>query len=174
MAPTPRKPRRRHRLLTLFLLALLCAGFFHWSNHALEVDRFSYTSPRLPAGFDGCRIVHLSDLHGASFGADNCDLLAAVARAEPDYIFLTGDLLDRIRETPQDYAVDLCRDLAAIAPTYFVTGNHEWALPDIRGLKRRIAETGVTVLTNQFVILERGGDAVALAGIDDPNGFADQ
>ncbi len=174
MAPTPRKPRRRHRLLTLFLLALLCAGFFHWSNHALEVDRFSYTSPRLPAGFDGCRIVHLSDLHGASFGADNRDLLAAVARAEPDYIFLTGDLLDRIRETPQDYAVDLCRDLAAIAPTYFVTGNHEWALPDIRGLKRRIVETGVTVLTNQFVILERSGDAVALAGIDDPNGFADQ
>ena len=70
--------------------------------------------------------------------------------------------------------MDLGRQLSAIAPTYFVTGNHEWALPDPRGLKRALGEAGVTVLDNRFVTLERGGDQILLAGIDDPNGFADQ
>lgn len=30
------------------------------------------------------------------------------------------------------------------------------------------------MLTNEYVSLDRGGDSVLLAGIDDPNGFADQ
>lgn len=172
-----RRRRRRRglpRLLLFLFLAAFALLFLRWSNTSLQVERFTYASQRLPAGFDGCTIVQLSDLHGAQFGDDNADLLRAVQEAQPDYIFLTGDLLDRFRETPQSYAVNLCQRLAAIAPTYFVTGNHEWALPGIRDLKSAIGDTGTTVLTNQFVTLERGGDSILLAGIDDPNGFADQ
>lgn len=173
----PRRRRRRSRLprlLLLLLLAVFALLFLRWSNTSLQVERFTYTSSHLPAGFGGCTIVQLSDLHGAEFGENNADLLQAVREAQPDYIFLTGDLLDRFRETPQSYAVSLCRQLMEIAPTYFVTGNHEWALPGIRELKSAIRDTGTTVLTNQFVTLERGGDSILLAGIDDPNGFADQ
>lgn len=169
--------RRKHPLIGILLLALLIlAGtvFFHWSNHSLCVERFTFTSEKLPEGFDGCTIVQLSDLHGAEFGEDNGELLAAVRAAAPDFIFLTGDLLDQYRRTPQGYAVKLCAALVDIAPTYFVTGNHEWALPDVRGLKDLLTETGVNVLTNEFTELERGGDSIVLAGIDDPNGFADQ
>lgn len=169
-----RRRRRRGRLLKYVFLLLLLALFFRWSNHSLQIQRFTYASPRLPAGFDGCVIVQLSDLHGAVFGEDNADLLREVRDLRPDYIFLTGDLLDRYRRTPHSYAVDLCRGLAEIAPTFFVTGNHEWALPDVRGLKRELAAAGATVLTNEYLTLERGGDSVLLAGIDDPNGYADQ
>ncbi len=173
MTHRPGKKRRR-RLLPLLLVILFCAGFFQWSNRSLQIQRFPYASPRLPEGFDGCVAVQLSDLHGAVFGEDNQQLIDAVREQEPDYIFLTGDLLDQYRRTPHSYAVDLGRRLAAIAPTYFVTGNHEWALPDVRGLKRSLEEAGVTVLTNEAVVLERGGDRIVLAGIDDPNGFAGQ
>lgn len=169
--------RRRHPLRTLLLFFILIAAgavFFHWSNHSLQVEEFTFISARLPEGFDGCKIVHLSDLHGAEFGENNVDLLAAVKAAGPDYIFLTGDLLDRFRETPHSYAVTLCAALSDIAPTYFVTGNHEWALGDVRSLKTAIAETGTVVLSNEFVTLERHGGQILLAGIDDPNGFADQ
>ena len=41
-------------------------------------------------------------------------------------------------------------------------------------LKRELEEAGVVVLSNEYVLLERSGDRVLLAGIDDPNGFADQ
>ena len=37
-----------------------------------------------------------------------------------------------------------------------------------------LKECGVTYLSNTFVTLERNGGAIAVAGIDDPNGFADQ
>lgn len=157
-------------LLTLIFILL----FLVWSNRSLQTETFSFSSPHLPTGFDGCTIVQLSDLHGAAFGENNEKLFSAVRAANPEYIFLTGDLLDRFRETPQDYAVSLCAGLSAIAPTYYVTGNHEWALGDVPTLKKAIQETGTTVLSNTFVTLERGGDSIVLAGIDDPNGFADQ
>lgn len=171
----PRRPHRRSRRLRRLLLpCALCAVFFWWSNRSLQTEQFTFASPRLPAGFDGCVIIQISDLHGGEFGENNQDLLRRVRAAGPDYIFLTGDLQDQYRQTPRSYAVNLGRALAEIAPTYFVTGNHEWALPDVRGLKRGLKEAGVTVLTNEFVPLERNGDRVLLAGIDDPNGFADQ
>ena len=171
---------RRHRghplrrVLLFLIFILFCVGFFHWSNHSLQVQRFTFTSPRLPAGFDGCVIVQLSDLHGALFGEDNRDLLKVVAKNRPDYIFLTGDLLDQYRATPHSYAASLGGALADIAPTYFVTGNHEWALPDVPGLKRALEVAGVQVLTNEYTVLARDGDNAVLAGIDDPNGYADQ
>ena len=37
-----------------------------------------------------------------------------------------------------------------------------------------LADCGVTWLHNGFVTLQRGGDSLLLAGIDDPNGYADQ
>lgn len=170
-----RRPRRRsRRLLKLLVLLALCALFLWWSNHALQTQRFTYASPRLPEGFDGCVIVQLSDLHGAYFGEDNQELLSRVREAGPDYIFLTGDLLDQYRKTPHSYAAALGGALADIAPTYFITGNHEWALPGVRELKRELEEAGVAVLSNEYVLLERSGDRALLAGIDDPNGFADQ
>ena len=175
MAKHPRKRRPRgRRILILLLLALLCAGFFRWSNHSLQVERLTFSSPRLPEGLDGCTVVVLADLHGAVFGEDNQRLLETVSNQAPDVILLAGDLLDRFRETPHSYAVDLGQRLAAIAPTYFVTGNHEWALPDVPALKEALTEAGVTVLDNRFVTLERGGDQILLAGVDDPNGYADQ
>ena len=175
MAKQPRKKRSfGRRILTLLVLALFCAGFFQWSNRSLQVERFTFTSSRLPQGFDGCIIVQLTDLHGAEFGENNQDLIDQVRALSPDYIFLTGDLLDRFRETPHSYAVDLGAALAAIAPTYFVTGNHEWALPHVPDLKDGLEAAGVTVLDNRFVTLDRGGDQILLAGVDDPNGYADQ
>ena len=173
--PRPRRVRRRsRRLLKLFLFCILCVVFFQWSNHSLQTVWPTFSSPRLPEGFDGCVIVQLSDQHGAEFGEGNEDLIRRVREIHPDYIFLTGDLQDQYRQTPRSYSVSLGRAMAEIAPSYFVTGNHEWALRDVRALKRELQEAGVTVLTNEYTTLTRNGSVILLAGIDDPNGFADQ
>ena len=172
-------PRRRRRgalrrlALTLGALAL-AAAFLYWSNHALQTDRFTVPLPGLPESFDGFTIVHLSDLHTAVFGEDNQDLLRAVAEAAPHIIVLTGDLLDQSKEVPEGYVDTLARGLAAIAPTYFVTGNHEWARHDVKTLKAQLAAAGVTVLSNQALTLSLGEERIVLAGVDDPNGYAGQ
>ena len=171
------RSKRRHPWIRLaVLLAVLAAGilFFYWSNHSLQIERFTFLDSALPEGFDGAVVVQLSDLHCGSFGENNSGLLSAVAAAEPDYIFLTGDLLDQAKPIPAGYVETLAKGLMAIAPTYYVTGNHEWARGGVPELKNTLADCGVIVLSNQFVPLERHGDVMLLAGIDDPNGYADQ
>ena len=173
MAKHPRK-RRLPGFLLFSALAVLAALFLRWDNTALQTTHFDPVFADLPEGFDGCRVAVLGDLHSAYFGEDNQRLLEAVRKARPDYIFLVGDLLDATRAVPADYAARTAAGLAAIAPTYYVTGNHEWAVGGVPELKDTLGAHGVTVLSNQFTTLERNGDVVVLAGIDDPNGYADQ
>lgn len=178
-APRPKKRRTRRRrplgrLCRLALLVLLAALFLRWENTSLQVTSFAPAFSGLPAGFDGCRLVVLSDLHGAEFGPGNEDLFDAVAEAQPDYIFCLGDLEDRYRGQSPGYAEAVAEGLSAIAPLYYVTGNHEWAIGGVRSLKARLEAHGAHVLSNAFLTLERNGDTVVLAGVDDPNGFADQ
>ncbi|MEG1683240.1 MAG: metallophosphoesterase [Oscillospiraceae bacterium] len=170
MGRTGRRHRRTGRLLLLGL-ALLVA-FLLWENHALETKDFSFSSPRLPAGFDGFRIVQLSDLHGKQFGRDNRRLLSAIAEAKPDLIALTGDLADAKTDLTQ--IQPLAAALAAIAPTYYITGNHEWGAGIVPAVTDALKGGGVTYLSNRAVPIQRGGDTLLLAGIDDPNGHADQ
>lgn len=166
------RPRRRSLLFLLILSAL--AGFFWWDNTSLQTTNADFPSERLPKGFDGYRIVVLSDLHGQSFGRNNQRLFDAVQEAQPDLIAVVGDLVDRYRGMDWDYVQAAAEGLAQIAPVYYVTGNHEWALGDVPALKETLADAGWTVLSNQYVTLKSGGDSIVLAGIDDPNGYADQ
>ena len=171
MAKRPRRPLRI--LLPVLILAAL-ALFVYWSNTALQICRFEPVFSSLPEGFDGCRIVVVSDLHGAEFGQDNRDFFQAISAEAPDYIFYLGDLEDMHRGHIPGYGESVAEGLSAIAPAFYVTGNHEWAVGDVPELKARLEAHGVTVLANRHVVLERNGDQVVLAGIDDPNGYADQ
>ena len=155
-------------------LALLLSLYVRRENTALEICRFEAAFEDLPHGFDGCRIAVLTDLHSAEFGENNEDLFAAVAGERPEYIFFLGDLEDRFEGHREGYAEHIASSLSAIAPTYYVTGNHEWAIGGVPELKKTLSEHGVTVLSNQYVTLTRNGDPIVLAGIDDPNGYADQ
>lgn len=175
-----RKSRRRRRGAWLrrplrgLVILLCCAAFFRWSNRSLQVTQWDAAFENLPEGFDGCRIAVLSDLHGAAFGRDGKALFRKVARQKPEYIFFLGDLEDYFRGAVPGYAEFIADGLSAIAPTYYITGNHEWAIGDVPELKKRLTAHGVRALTNEFVALERGGESLILAGIDDPNGYADQ
>ena len=138
------------------LLAALAVFWLWWGNNTLSVEEYAFSSTRLPQGWDGARIVHLSDLHGKAFGRNNARLLRAVEKAQPEVIVITGDIADER------------------SPVYYVTGNHEWAAGMIGHLRELFEESGVTYLRNGYISLFRGGEEILLAGIEDPNGYADQ
>ncbi len=172
-----RRPRTRRRpLIWLGVLLALAAGvfWFRWQCWGVQTTHTVAELSGLPAGFDGYRIAHLSDLHGHEYGEDSRELVERVARENPDLIVITGDLIDQ--KSQLDMVPALARGLSAVAPTYYVTGNHEWALGSktVKELKALLGESGVTVLSNRWEAVERNGDRLALAGVDDPNGYADQ
>ena len=169
--------RRKRRVLLglLAAAAVIAAGvlWFRWQQWGLKTT-VTQVEAALPEQFDGFRIVHLSDLHGHEYGEGSGELLARVREQGPDLIVMTGDMIDR--ESQLEMIPALAKGLAAIAPTCYVTGNHEWALGTaaVRELKCMLEQCGVTVLSNQYVTVERNGGQLVLAGVDDPNGYADQ
>lgn len=169
--------RRRHPLrwvVGLLVAALGGWAWFQWQCWGLQVTQTEAVLDRLPEGFDGYKIVQLSDLHGHEYGEGNEELLALVWEQKPDLIVVTGDVIDQ--EGQMEMIPALAKGLAAIAPSYYVTGNHEWSLGTgaVKELKNVLFQCGVRPLSNQFEVLERNGSQMVLAGVDDPNGYADQ
>ncbi|MEG1858609.1 MAG: metallophosphoesterase [Pseudoflavonifractor sp.] len=169
-----RRMRKKSVRVTLILLALLLAGawFLLDQQNRIQIEHLTIASPRLPAAFDGLKIVQISDLHGKRFGRDNEKLLQTVAAEQPDLIAITGDLI----EDPEELAMvpALAAGLAKIAPTYYVTGNHEWSIRQVPEVYRLLRENGVIPLSNEYAVLERGGASLVVAGVEDPNGPYDQ
>ena len=143
-----RQRKKHHFWRNLLILIVLFGIYLYWGNRSIETDEATFTSGALPAGFDGCRIVQLSDLHGKYFGKDNERLYRAVKAAQPEYIFVTGDLVDRKTENPTVYAGEVGAALSAIAPTYYVTGNHEW------GHGTKVVEE---IMHRLFILVQQGG-----------------
>lgn len=170
-----KRSKLRRVITVLVVLVLLVEAVIlgvWWGNNSIKTDRFAFAAPGLPAAFDGFRVVQLSDLHGKQFGEGNSDLIAAVERAQPDLIALTGDFVDET-STVAD-VLPLAEGLVKLAPTYYVTGNHEWASGQAKELVTALRGVGVVCLENEFVRVERADAHILLAGVHDPNGRADQ
>jgi hypothetical protein len=154
-----------------FFAVLLLAGFFLFQQFGLQVTTTKVYSEKLPEVFDGLKIVQLSDLHGRIYGKDHTLLLRRVADLAPDLIAVTGDLADR--DADVEKSLTLLSGLTEIAPTYLVTGNHEWSLENRQELLDQAEALGVTVLDHQAVSITRQGKTIYLAGITDPCGPRD-
>lgn len=161
------KPSAKSLAIPCAAATLALTAWTLWGNTALVVSPVIIASPRIPAGFSGFRIAHLSDLHNAELGKGNRRLLGALREARPDITVITGDLVDS-RHTNEKVALDFVKRALEIAPVYYVPGNHEARLRQYDALRVSLAAAGVTVLEDRAVTLERGGGAITLAGLADP------
>ena len=139
-----------------------------WGNTALMTNAVAISSSRIPAAFSGFRIAQVSDLHNAEFGKNNAELLKLLSESRPDIIVITGDLIDA-NHTDVGIALGFAQESVRIAPTYYVTGNHEAASPQYDTLKAGLEEAGVIVLEDEAVSLERNGETITLLGLGDPD-----
>ncbi|MFI3140735.1 MAG: metallophosphoesterase [Clostridia bacterium] len=139
-----------------------------WGNTALMVSEFEISSDKIPEGFDGYKIVQVSDLHNAEFGEENCELLELVRRQNPDIIVITGDLIDS-NHTDIDVAISFCEKAVEIAPIYYVNGNHEARISGYDELEAAILECGVVILNDELTTLNVGDEYITLIGVQDPD-----
>ena len=144
--------RKRNIILTTVLCVIILAAWTIWGNTALMVNTVIISSSRIPAAFSGFGIAQVSDLHNAEFGENNAKLLKLLSESKPDIIVITGDFIDA-SHTDVGIALGFAQESVKIAPTYFVTGNHEASSPQYDTLKSGLEAAGVIVLEDEAVSL---------------------
>ncbi|MDF2662764.1 MAG: phosphoesterase [Paenibacillus sp.] len=165
---TSGRKRNGKRLVLAIAVAAVClSGFIYWQNNHLVTTAIRYVHPGLPDSFDDFTIVHVSDLHNKSFGANQNRLVRATERASPDLIVITGDLIDSKR-TDIDAAMNYIKQAAAMAPTYYVTGNHEKWSGVYAELSERLLGAGVVLMDDRRIELAKDGGTIDLLGLKDP------
>ncbi|MGI8918173.1 MAG: metallophosphoesterase [Pyrinomonadaceae bacterium] len=133
----------------------------------LTVEHHAIELAKLPPGFDGFRVVHLSDIHHSPFTSrEQIERAVETAnRLKPDIIALTGDYISHDRRYAAPCAEILGR-LQARYGVFAVLGNHDhWT--DAALITDLFRAEGITVLVNQGMRFERNGEAFWLAGVDD-------
>ena len=168
------KKRSHKGLIILLVIVAVIAALLLDSRYRIVVTSYELSYDNLPESFDGYRVVQLSDLHMADYGEK---LIDKVRAQQPDIIVMTGDFMNMNSPETESGQAERLRPtleaLVAVAPCYFVSGNHEWASGEMTALSALLSELGIKYLKNEFVLLERGGESIVLAGVEDPNGPAD-
>jgi len=144
--------------------------FSYYQNNFLTTTKIDMISKDIPDEFDGYKIVQLSDLHSKWFGPDQEKLVNRVKNENPDLIVFTGDLIDDNNRDVKPGLV-LMEQVTSIAPTYYVTGNHEWWANQTESIEDELTNLGVRVLRNDKEEIKRNGESLTLLGIDDPAEF---
>ena len=158
---------KRTKVLVFILICIWTWVFLHFENNFITITKITVKSPKLPDAFDGCKIVHLSDLHSKEFGKGQKNLVKKIEDAQPDLIVFTGDLIDS-RHFDAEVSLELIRQIVKIAPTYFVTGNHERWSGNFDALEKVLKENGIHVLRNTCDRIGKDKDGIYITGIDDP------
>ncbi|HTI09672.1 MAG TPA: metallophosphoesterase [Puia sp.] len=158
------------------LFTSLLYGFTN--KYRYEVRRVRLRFDNLPTAFRGLKIVQLSDIHSGSFGDPQAVTrgVEKVLHERPDLILFTGDLVNDAADEMKHYK-DIFSRLSAPMGVFSTLGNHDygdyiwWETPELKRanlehLKQIQKEMGWRLLMNEHVVLERGGEQIALLGIE--------
>lgn len=154
--------RKKHWWI-LPVLAILVVLTLIALDERLTLRTYTVASPKLTAEV---RLAVVTDFH-SSDNAD--DVVAMVASCAPDAVLLVGDLFDDdTQNRPTERTLSLMRQLSALYPCYYVSGNHEAWTGEMDALYQQTEEAGVTVLRMSSGVLTVRGQRIALCGIPDP------
>lgn len=161
--------------------AIPFAGILHGvtvGKYNFKVRKQVLHFPDLPEAFDGFTITQLSDIHSGSFD-DKKKVEFGVEMANQqgsDVILFTGDLVNNKAEEMEPWK-EVFAGLKAPMGKFSVLGNHDygdyvpWPSPEAKKANlQRLAEThaemGFQLLRNQNVCLERDGQSICIAGVE--------
>ncbi len=126
----------------------------HWgiglSGH--DVSRLTYEHSPLA----GKRAVHLSDLHLDHYQPRHDLIVAAVGELRPDWIFITGDLLNVPEGLPHMFR--FLAGLREVAPVFITLGNHDhYSGVPIDHYAELADRHKITLLINQATFIQTDG-----------------
>ena len=150
-------------IIILVLIVLLVIVY----NKKIVISNITYKNSKVPSSFDGYKILQISDLHNAEFGKNQKTLIEKTKEIDPDIIFITGDLIDSYN-TNIDISMKYIDGITDIAPIYFIPGNHESRIESYNELCDRLTSSGVKILNNKNIFIQKDSSSIGLIGLDDP------
>lgn len=150
-------------VLTLLVTLL---GFIN-ARRVAQVVEVDVPIANLPPALEGFTIAQISDIHvGPTIKRGYLDrIVDRVNALEADVVAVTGDLVDGSVRALSAHTQPFSR-LKARSGVYVVTGNHEY-YSNAHAWIGELQRLGLRVLMNEHVVLERGGEALVLAGVTD-------
>jgi uncharacterized protein len=159
------------------LFGSLIYGF--GNKYKYEVKNVKLSFENLPPGFKGLKILHISDIHSGSFTNAKAVMhgIEKIINQQADLILFTGDLVNNMAVEMDEYKEMFSR-LKAPMGVYSTLGNHDYGdyvqwpqdgitkEQNLENLKKVHADMGWRLLMNEHVVLEKGGDQIALLGIE--------
>ena len=148
-----------------FLLKI--TGIYGWGLRNLldiQLDKVEIRLKRLPAGFDGFRLLWISDLHIDRIEGQTERLLEIIDSVSFDAGVFGGDSCFEHHSINKTYErmSQIAAALVKRAPSYAILGNH-----DDSKIIPTLQQAGMRVLLNEHVQLEHNGDNIYLVGVDD-------
>lgn len=165
-------------LWTMALAPLLwCYGNFIERNQ-YQIKEINIESEKIPATFNGYKIVQISDLHLHSFKGRQKTLdkfVDAINGQDADIVVFTGDLVS-YGPWELDGLDTILSKIEARDGVFSVLGNHDYSaysnFPDsvqwryVDELKSRQEAMGWNLLLDENVPLIRGNDTISLIGVE--------
>lgn len=135
-----------------------------WKSGQAGITRIDVALTGLPAAWRGKKIVFVSDLHLGNVRRDGfvAKVVRKIKEQAPEAVFIGGDLYDGVACDPAKL-IEPLRELRPPRGVYFVTGNHEYFLPDLPSALAAIRGAGIRILEDEKVDL--GG--LSVVGVND-------
>lgn len=164
-------------------LGILLFSMMWWGvlvgRHRIQTVEVEISSPRLPASFEGYRIVQISDLHVGTWGKDTSFISRLVDKVndlKPDLIVFTGDIVNRLSDELVPFINPLSR-LHAQDGVLTVLGNHDYGdyvswenqeekRRNLERLKAYEKKMGWRLLDNSHAVIRKAnGDSIIAIGV---------
>ncbi|MFC4404734.1 metallophosphoesterase [Gracilibacillus xinjiangensis] len=136
----------------------------------LDIHHVTIQSPKIPESFESYKILQFSDTHlGFHYTIDQLrELVMEINALNPDVITFTGDLVDH----PQEFnwnneIITALADMNAPDGKYWIYGNHDHGGYGTDIVKQVFDKADFKLLKNSHRLLEKNGDKIMLAGLDD-------
>jgi len=128
------------KMLIIFILLIIVVDIFFEVNFP-KINEVSLESDKVK---EDIRIIQISDLHDKII---RDDFIEAIKNQNPDFIVITGDLIDR-RTSDYNNVYSFIEKLAPF-PIYCISGNHDLSHKDIAKFNQELSKRGVIVLNEK-------------------------
>ena len=162
----PARSRMVTAAVTAVAAVLLVWGYAE-ARRVPRIRNVDVAIDRLGSGLDGLRVAVITDTHYGPIDRArwSAAVVARVNELGADVVCHVGDIADGTVDVREAQARPLASVNATTARVY-VTGNHEY-FSEAQGWLDYMESIGWAALHNRHLIVEKGGDRLVVAGVDD-------